>query len=38
LEAPWGLALDPQAYAQFHVVEEGSGRLRLFEEQAQPLR
>jgi AraC family transcriptional regulator, alkane utilization regulator len=39
LKAPWGLALDPQEYAHFHVVEEGSGWLRSSgEKQAQPLR
>ncbi len=39
LSAPWGLDLEPQEYVHFHVMEQGSGWLRLKGvRQAQPLR
>jgi AraC-like DNA-binding protein len=38
LSAPWGIALEPQDYAHFHVMEQGSAWLRLRgEKDAQPL-
>ena len=38
LSAPWGIALEPQDYAHFHVLEQGNAWLRLRgEERPQPV-